>query len=298
MTTSVEVLATGPLTTLQDHGRAGHLALGVSPSGAADRASHALGQRLLGNPPGSPSLEATFGGLSIRARGDLLVCLTGAPVRATLDGRHVPMAAPFPLRDKGILTLAVPSAGVRTYLSVRGGWVGEEVLGSCSTDTLSGLGPPPLRPGMVLDVGPEPLTLPHVDHAPVPVPTSPSDVVTLTVTTGPRAHWFEQIQLDGLTRHGWIVSERSDRKGIRLLPPQDSPGLRRRPEWQGVELPSEGMVPGAIQVPHGGEPVLLLRDHPVTGGYPVIAVLSESDLDRAGQLPPGQQVRFTARFAG
>ena len=296
MTRALEILATGPLATLQDLGRIGHLALGVSPSGAADPGAYALGQRLLGNgagshPAGSPAIEATLGGLVVRAHGDLLACLTGAPTPATVDGQVVAMGSLIPLRNKQVLTLGKPSLGLRTYLSVRGGLVVESTLGSCSTDTLSGLGPPPLGAGQFLQVGPEPADLPHVDHVPAAPRGDVPTRVTLRVSPGPRANWFERgADLRGLLGATWTVSERSDRKGIRLIPAGSA--LRRRPQFEGRELLSEGMVPGAIQAPPGGELVILHRDHPVTGGYPVLAVVSSAQLDHVAQLVPGQPVCF------
>jgi len=304
MTRALEILATGPLATLQDLGRVGHLALGVSPSGAADQGAYALGQRLLGNaagpnPAGLPAIEATLGALVVRAHGDVLACLTGAPIPATVDGQVVAMDSLIPLRNRQVLTLGMPSAGLRTYLSVRGGLVAESTLGSCSTDTLSGLGPPPLAAGQMLEVGPEPSDLPHLDHAPftsrggVSTPRGDASTrVTLSVSSGPRVDWFEGgADLRGLLGAEWAVSDRSDRKGIRLIPTGSA--LRRRLQFEDRELLSEGMVPGAIQAPPGGELVILHRDHPVTGGYPVLAVVSSAQLDHVAQLVPGQQVRFS-----
>jgi len=227
----------------------------------------------------------------VRAHGDLLVCLTGARTPASVDGQVVAMGSLIPLRDKQVLTLGMPSAGLRTYLAVRGGLVAESTLGSCSTDTLSGLGPPPLMVGQVLEVGPEPTALPHLDHVPSPSFGDPSTRITLRVSPGPRANWIEGgAGLRALVGAQWTVSERSDRKGIRLIP--SGPALRRHPQFEGRELLSEGMVPGAIQAPPGGELVILHRDHPVTGGYPVLAVIASAQLDHVAQLVPGQPVCF------
>ena len=281
---SLEVLAPGPLALVQDLGRHGHLAVGVGRAGAADRASYELGQRLLGNREGAAALEVTLGGLWVRARGDLLVCLTGAVAPGTIDGRQVPYAAPVHLRDGAVLRLAAPQAGLRTYLSVRGGFLTPEVLGSRSTDTMSGLGPAPLAAGDALPVGSAPIAHPSVDQAPVSPPTDGR--VTLRVTPGPRRDWFADPA--ALQSISWRTSEHSDRRGVRLT----GGFLARVDAFADCELTSEGMVRGAIQVPPDGAPVILLNDHPVTGGYPVIGVVRSADVDLAAQLTPGQEVSF------
>ena len=284
MTRSVEIIEPGPLTLVQDLGRVGHLAVGVGRSGAADVASYLLGGRLLGNVRGVAALEVTFGGLRLRASGELLVCLTGAPVPSNVEGRPVPHAAPFTVRDGQQLALGMPSSGLRTYLSFRGGLAMPEVLGSLASDTMSGLGPEPVRAGQRIVIGRSTEGFPLVDIAPVAPPSG--GTVELTVLPGPRRDWFATP--GALAETPWCVSARSDRKGIRF----DGEPIERHTRWRDVELPSEGMVRGAIQVPPNGQPVLFLNDHPVTGGYPVIGVVRTADVDRAAQLRPGQQVRF------
>ena len=287
MTAAVEVLDPGPLTLVEDLGRVGHLAVGGGRAGAADLGSYLLGNRLLGNAPGAPSLEMTFGGLRLRAVGDLLVCLTGAPAPADLDGRTAPHNALVRVRDGQVLSFGMPSAGLRTYVAVRGGFDVPLVLGSASSDTMSGLGPAPLVSGQVLDVGTRTESFPVLDAVGIADP--PTGTVVLDVTPGPRHDWFADPA--ALATTTWTASSRSDRRGIRL----DGTPLERRPDLRDVELPSEGLVRGAIQVPPGGQPVLCLNDAPVTGGYPVIGVATPGSVDRAAQLQPGQPVRFTWR---
>lgn len=280
----IEIVEPGPLTLVQDLGRVGHGAVGVGRAGAADVGSYLLGVRLVGNAVDAAALEVTFGGLRLRAFGDVILCLTGAPAPAEANGRPEPYAAPFILRDGHVLTLGMPRSGLRTYVSFRGGLALPEVLGSRSTDTMSGLGPAPLRAGQVLEVGRHTHGFPHVELAAV-APPSPG-TVELSVLPGPRLEWFAQPEL--LERSPWSVSTRSDRKGIRL----EGDPIERHPRWRDAELPSEGMVRGAIQVPPNGQPVLFLNDHPVTGGYPVIGVVRTAHVDRAAQLQPGQSVRL------
>lgn len=277
---ALQVLATGPLALIQDLGRPGLAALGVGRSGAADRRSFQLGARLLAQDYAAAGIEVTLGGLAIRAHGNVMLALTGAPAPATVDGTEVAHLASFVLTDGCTLRLARPPVGLRTYLSVRGGVDVPAVLGSRATDVLSGIGPAPLKVGDVLPVGPRPSTLPNVDLAPVRSMTNGPVVVRAIL--GPRADWLADPQLLATTR--WTVSSRSDRVGIRL----EGQALRRHDGHLGQELLSEGVVRGSIQVPPGGEPVLFLADHPVTGGYPVAAVVKDSDVDLVAQAVPGQ----------
>jgi allophanate hydrolase subunit 2 len=164
---------------------------------------------------------------------------------------------------------------------VRGGIAVEPVLGSRSTDVLAELGPPRLTRGTLLPVGPEPAELPVIDVAAVRAPTG--GTVVLRAVSGPRGDYLTDPR--ALATTTWTASSRSDRVGMRL----EGGRLERAGNR---ELPTEGMVRGAVQVPPGGEPVLFLADHPVTGGYPVAAVVLDADVDRAAQVRPGQEVRF------
>lgn len=281
--TALEVLATGPMITVQDAGRFGHAALGVGRSGAADADSYALGNRLLANPEGAAALEVTLGGLRVRARGPVTVAVTGAETPVRVDGRGAAVNEVLHLPDGAELTLGVPARGLRSYLAVRGGVAVAPVLGSRSTDVLAGLGPEVPVVGDLLPVGPVPAALPHLDHA--PVRAVGADLVDLRVDLGPREDWFTERAVAALSSGEYEVTSRSDRVGARLA----GPVLERSREG---ELPSEGMVAGSLQVPPGGEPVLFLADHPVTGGYPVIAVVRSTDLPKAAQARPGTRIRF------
>lgn len=280
MTSSLIVLETGILTTVQDAGRPGRGSLGVGTSGACDRASYQLANRLVGNVEGAAVLEVTHGGLRLRADSDVLVVTTGA--RCEGASTH---NAPATLRSGGLLDLGPPASGLRTYVAVRGGLAVEPVLGSCATDTLSGLGPAPLAAGDVLDVGASYQSSPGVDLAPVPDP-EPGDL-TVRAAPGPRRDWFPEQAWASLLGQAFTVTSDSNRVGIRL---DGDPLQRDRDD----ELPSEGMVRGALQVPPSGLPVLFLADHPVTGGYPVIGYVVDDDVDRCAQLRPGQRLRLCA----
>lgn len=276
---ALTVLETGPLTTLQDGGRVGQAAIGVGRSGACDRSSYRLANRLVGNEEGAAVLEVTYGGLVVRAGADLLVVTTGAPCPGSVHN------APTTLRAGSELRLGPPRTGLRTYVAVRGGFDVPPVLGSRATDVLSGLGPPVVRAGDRLQVGDPTGPMPHIDVAPVADPEQGE--VTVRVGPGPRRDWFPDEAWGSLLSQPYTVSSDSNRVGIHL----EGRALVRSDDR---ELPSEGMVRGALQVPRAGAPVLFLADHPVTGGYPVIGYVVDRDVDRCAQLRPGQSLRFAA----
>jgi biotin-dependent carboxylase-like uncharacterized protein len=278
----IEVVHAGPLTMVQDLGRPGLAHLGVGRSGAADRGSLRLANRLVGNHEGAACLEITFGGFRARFGEACMVALAGAPCPVRVSGREGFMHGPIHVGKGDELSLGVPTRGVRTYLAVRGGLAVPPVLGSRSTDMLAGLGPSPLRAGTQLPVGDDVDEPPCVDIA--PVPEIPEQII-LRALPGPRDDWFIPAALTVLASHAYEVSPQSNRVGLRL----SGPKLERSVPG---ELPSEGMVCGAVQVPPSGQPVLFLADHPVTGGYPVIAVIAEQDLCLAAQARPGQRLRF------
>jgi biotin-dependent carboxylase-like uncharacterized protein len=283
-TATIDVIQPGPLTTVQDLGRPGLTVLGVGRSGAADRASAALANRLVGNHDGAACLESTLGGLALRFRHATWVAVTGAPCPIRRNGRGEAMNAHFRVAADDEVVLGFPSAGLRSYLAVRGGIGIRPTLGSRATDLLSGLGPPPLRAGDVLPVGTEiGGPVPAIDVAPVAHPLRTE--LTVRVWLGPREDWFTQDAVRSLAASRYVVTAESNRVGIRL----DGPPLTRAREG---ELNSEGMVIGAIQVPPSGKPVVFLADHPVTGGYPVIAVVHTEDLPVLAQAVPGQAVSF------
>jgi biotin-dependent carboxylase-like uncharacterized protein len=268
--TAIEVIDPGLITTIQDRGRPGWAHAGVPPSGAVDLRSLERGNRRVGNPRFAAALEATLIGPKLRFHRAALVAVTGA-----VDETAAFQVAAGEELDVGRLT-----GGARAYVCVRGGIEVEPVLGSRSTDLLSGLGPSPLRAGDLLRVGPEPGSPPERFAAAVD-----AGEPVLRIRPGPRDDWCAGDALDLLVGTAWRVSPSSNRVGIRL----EGPTLRR--ERTG-ELLSEGLVTGALQVPPSGLPILLLNDHPTTGGYPVLAVVLTDDLSRAGQLRPGDRVRF------
>ena len=268
----IEIVRPGPLATLQDLGRPGYAALGVARSGAFDRGALRLANRLVGNPDDAAAIEVTLGGLHARLRSPATVALTGAPCAGAPDWD---VAVTLPAGAE--IRLDAPRIGLRSYLSVRGGFAVEPVLGARCTDTLSGIGPAPLRAGDVLTFGTPASEVSGASGA----TRSPTSL--LPIRFGPREDWFTAQAHEVLCRAEWTVRSESDRVGVRLAGPE----LERA---RTGELPSEPALPGALQVPHDGRPILFGPDAPVSGGYPVIAVVL--DLDPAAQLRPGDVLRF------
>jgi biotin-dependent carboxylase-like uncharacterized protein len=279
VTGTLDIRFAGPLTTIQDLGRPGLAHLGVPRSGALDAPAIALANRLVGNPIDAAGLEVTMSGCSFRVTTPTSIAVTGAPAPVTVEGRNHGYGEPVALRAGALVTIGPPITGVRTYVAVAGGIDVAPVLGSRSTDTLSGLGPPRVRDGDVLPIGDalaEPVT---VDFVPPPT-TGP---VRLRIRYGPRDDWFTRAARE-LLETPYTMSVDSNRVGARLA----GPALERMDA--GRQLPSEGIVAGAVQVTADGRPLVFLADHPTTGGYPVIAVVDAADLPRLAQARPGDTV--------
>ncbi|MCC2276651.1 biotin-dependent carboxyltransferase family protein [Streptomyces sp. ET3-23] len=282
---TVAVVRAGALTTVQDLGRTGHAHLGVPRSGALDQPAHRLANRLVGNPGEAATLETTLTGCAVRVRRAVTAAVTGAPCAVTVDGRPVAWGAAVRVPAGAVLEAGPAVHGVRSYLAFSGGLAVPPVLDSRSTDVLSGLGPAPLADGAVLPLG--------APHAPPPgadaVPhAGPVRELVLPVVLGPRDDWFTAGALRTLAAGGFRVSSAGNRIGLRT----EGPSLERA---QDGELPSEGMVLGAVQVPPDGRPVVFLADHPTTGGYPVVGVVPGAFLAAAAQAVPGTPVRFVLR---
>ncbi|MEU3452690.1 biotin-dependent carboxyltransferase family protein [Micromonospora sp. NPDC006766] len=276
----IEVLRAGALTTVQDQGRPGYAHLGVPRSGALDPAALRLANRLVGNPETAAGLEITLTGCALRFTRAVTVALTGAEADVRVDRRPGDVGRPLSLPAGAVLRIGPARAGLRTWLAVSGGIAVEPVLGSRATDTLSGLGPPPVRDGHRL-----PLGVPAAPPAPVDFTVAPAvpAALRLAVRPGPRHDWFTPAALDLLLDTPYTISPASNRVGARLVG-------AALPRAVAGELPSEGLVLGAVQVPSDGQPLIFLADHPTTGGYPVIGVVD--DVTPLAQARPGTTVSF------
>jgi KipI family sensor histidine kinase inhibitor len=284
-----EVVRPGPLATVQDLGRPGLAASAVPPSGAADPASLIFGNRVVGNPDGAAGIELTLGRAAFRFPGGADIAVTGAAAEVKVAAEVVPSCVAIEVPADGLVSIGPPVAGLRSYLTIAGGITIAPVLGSRSADLLSGLGGRPLKAGDLLPIGPAPaagtMATAMATFTATALPRR-GEPALLRVLGGPRLDWFESGALDELTAGTYTVAAASNRTGLRL----DGARLSRATD---AELPSEGMITGSLQVPPDGRPILLLADHPTTGGYPVIAVVTSADIGLAAQLRPGDVIKFT-----
>lgn len=277
------VVDPGVSTTVQDGGRAGYAHLGITTSGPVDRGAAALANRLVGNTENTAVFENLFGGLVFTVTSPRYVGFAGAPVEVRVDGRVVREPQRVYLIPGQRVSVGRPTVGIRIYVAISGGIRTDTTFGSASTDALSGLGPAPLKAGAEFGLGPV-VAAPDV---PLELATSrrSEGTVQLRFRWGPRDSLFSAEDKRLLASTRWTVGADSNRVGVRLTGPPLSIGS--------VDLPSEGMALGAIQVPPSGEPIVFLADHPVTGGYPVIGVVTEDDLDLLGQATVGTSVSFS-----
>lgn len=286
------VISVAMPVTYQDLGRTNQASQGISPSGALDRHSFKTANRIVGNDDNMPALEITLGGLKLEALENTVIALSGAPCNVSVENSKNIISdrlqnSPISIQKGDIIKIAAPSSGVRSYLAMQGGFAPTPILGSVSRDTLANLGPNPLNAGDILNTTichkmritqlNEPLVL--------PLPKA-GETITLNVHMGPRTDWFTKEGIDTFLNQIWEVTPQSNRIGARLN------GQNAIERLQKNELPSEATACGAIQVPASGQPVLFLADHPLTGGYPVIATITDEHIDLAGQIPVGAFIRF------
>jgi len=287
----IAVVKSGLLTTVQDLGRSGYAHLGVARSGALDEPALIRANRLVGNADGAAGLETTLTGVSLRPETPVTVAVTGAVAPVSVDGQRVEFDTALAVPAGALFEVGPATFGVRSYVAIGGGVTVAPVLGSRSTDTLCGLGPPPLRAGHVFPIGsPAPAVQPALDlayafSAALATLAAEPTVVELRTRPGPRQDWFSTTARDAFFAEEFTLTVKSNRVGARLAGPVLSRAIA-------TELPSEGIVLGAVQVPSDGQPLVFLADHPTTGGYPIIAVVERADLPRLAQARPGAVVRF------
>jgi KipI family sensor histidine kinase inhibitor len=282
----VTVLRPGLHTTVQDSGRWGNQALGVSVSGSMDRVSHRLANLAVGNHDDAATLEATWLGPELRIEQDATLAVAGADLRPRLDDADVPLQRAVSCRAGSVLRFGERRSGVRAYVAFAGGVEVTRVLGSRATHVRSRLGGfdgRALRPGDRVPIGPGANT---GRAFPVVTPRLPAGGIRLRALPGPQLEFFSPSALDALQRTRYTVSADSDRMGFRLV------GGARLESEDGGGMVSDATFAGALQIPPSGDPILLMADRPTTGGYPQIAVVITADLPVAGQLSAGDWVEF------
>jgi biotin-dependent carboxylase-like uncharacterized protein len=286
----IEVVRAGLCDLVMDQGRPGHAALGVPAGGAADPAALAAANRLVGNPAGAAGLEITLAGPVLRFLAGGVAALTGARFAARRSsGAAVAWNQTLVLAAGETLSLERAEDGCRCWLAVRGGLVVPPVMGSRSTFLPAGFGGfqgRALQNGDSVPCGPARGEVKGL-RAELPAHLAGTDTAgphCLRVVAGPQAGWFDDAGLAAFFAATYRVAAASDRRGVRL---HGAPVFHSQ-----SALPSQGVLPGAVQVPPDGQPIILGWDGPVTGGYPVIAGVIAADWPRLAQLKPGDAVRF------
>ena len=268
--------------TLQDQGRIGFANIAVPTSGAFDQGSHQLANRIVGNFPGACAIEVLRGALNFATDADLVIAVTGAPASVQVNGRQYDMSRAIYVSADSIVSITPGAQGLRTYLAFRGGIAGNAVMGSLSYDQLSQIGTPPIKSG-------DKLTITNQVAGPISGEYFPSTFassqVEVELEAMPAPRWAGFANGQTLFESEYHVTESINRVGMRLNGPELI--------WNSKErLASEGVVTGAIQIPVDGKPLIFGPDHPTTGGYPVIAVVSRRSLNVLAQTSPGTKVRF------
>jgi biotin-dependent carboxylase-like uncharacterized protein len=288
----IEILSATALATVQDFGRFGSLGYGVGTSGAMDHLALALGNLLLGNPEDAAAIEIPLFPFEVRFLQDCAFAVTGAGGEASLDGQPLPPFWVAQAREGQVLNLGYPTSGSRAYLCLAGGIDVPPVLGSRSTQLRGEFGG---LQGRALQQGDRIGALrPGISRLPTDVGVvSPSQALPLqrdglpAMRVLPAAEYecFTQASREAFWAGEWKVTTQSNRYGYRL---EGAPILPKAP----MEIRSHGIVPGVIQVPHGGQPIIQMRDAQPSGGYPKFGTVIEADLWRLGQAPVGSKVRF------
>lgn len=284
---SIKILSAGPLSTVQDAGRFGYLKSGVGTSGVMDREAYETANRLLQNTNHEAVIEATLLGPTLFFDSGCVCCITGADMTPLLDGQPAPMYRPFLINAGQTLSLSGAVNGCRSYLAFAGGIDVPFALGSRSTDLkcrLGGYQGRALQKDDILSIGPSAADVSDLLQNKASQPFFSSSV-TVRVIEGPQAEYFTDRGKQAFYGRPYVVSPESDRMGYRL----EGPAVESR---QGVDIVSDGIAFGAVQIPPSGKPIILLSDRQTTGGYAKIATVISGDIPKLAQLKPGDQILF------
>ncbi len=282
----IQVQSPGMFSTVQDLGRWGYGPLGVSPSGAADPIALRIGNVLAGNAESAAALEMTLLGGAFMFPDGGIVALTGSDFGPSIDGTSIPMWTACKVRPGQTLRTGPTRSGARCYLCVAGGIAVKLLLGSASTHILTGLGGfegRQLKKGDVLKIGEDPVGRQRTIDSDLQAAIAPRR--TLRATIGPQTDWFSPASVRRFYESAYMVTEESNRMGLRLE------GAELETPHSG-QMTSEGVSLGAIQVPAGGKPIILFVEQGTTGGYPKIANIIAADMPSVGQLRPRDDIRF------
>jgi biotin-dependent carboxylase-like uncharacterized protein len=282
----LSVVQAGPLVTVQDSGRPGRMRFGVAASGPMDRAAFAIANAALGNPPATPGIEVSLGGLTVDCvAGQISFALVGGGFEMDLDGVRSGSWTVTSIRAGQRLTIRPGRWGCWTYLAFAGDLQCGRWLGSAATHVVSGLGGGVIAPGVTLTV--DGAEVRAMRHRPVPCPVFARPRSSIRVVPGPQQRFFSAGTLETLLTATYTLTSAYDRMGMRLSGPSLQPDAP-------LDMPSEAIVRGSVQVAGDGVPTVLMADHQTTGGYPKIATILSGDLDGFARLRPHSQVAFRA----
>lgn len=301
----IKLIKSGLLTTIQDLGRYGYQKHGVVTSGAMDTESHRISNLLVGNDENTPTLEVTLMGPVIEFQKDALISICGGNLSPMIDGTRVNAWKPLYIKEGSELRFGNPKQGFRAYLSIAGGFDVPEVMGSASTYLRAGIGGfegRALESGDEIALGtPFPSSTRTLEklkeqagkksYQSAPWCVSPEfktnvqSGTTIRVTEGKDYSLFSDESQDSFLKHSYQIDSKSDRMGYRLK------GQKLKLNEK-VDMISEAVTFGTIQVPNEGNPIILLADRQTTGGYPKIAQVASVDLPKLAQLKPGEKIHF------
>lgn len=283
----LEIISPGLLSTVQDLGRFGYMQSGFSPSGAMDAYSAKLANILVGNSQGEGVIEMTMMGITARFDCETIIALTGADMSPAINGEPVKMYESIPVKCGDVLSMKTAAKGMRAYLAVAGSFDIAPVMGSVSTNLKCSVG------------GFEGRKLKAGDFIPLRFSASPNgfghrsiepcnnygSTVNVRAVAGPQDDYFSKEELEKFFSSVYVTSPKSDCMGIRLEGEKIS-------SINGVDIVSDGIVTGSVQIPSSGQPIVMMADRQTTGGYAKIATVITSDLKHLAQLQPGNTVRF------
>lgn len=283
------ILSPGPLSTVQDLGRFGYMNTGFSPGGAMDTYSMRLANILVSNAPEDGVIEMTMMGMTVSFSCTAVIALTGADMQPLLNDTPIPMYKAVEVQAGDVLSMGMAKSGMRAYLAVAGGFDLPLVMGSMSTNLKCGLGgfegrklragdEIPLRQNVrLVDIGSRHI-IPENDYP---------DGVGIRVLLGPQDDYFTEKGIRTFLESTYVVTDKSDRMGVRL----DGEKIENK---NGVDIISDGIATGSVQIPASGTPIIMMADRQTTGGYAKIATVISADLPKMAQARPGTRIRFTA----
>ena len=289
--TTMKILSPGPLSTVQDAGRFGYMNTGFSPSGAMDAYSMKIANILVGNLPGEGVVEMTLMGMTVAFDGDTVIALTGADMQPCRNDEEdpLPLYTAIEVHKGDVVKMGTATSGMRGYLAVAGGFDLPFVMGSLSTNLKCGLGGFQGRKLQAGDVLPlrQTLELGLIGARHTALENNYKKEITVRVVLGPQEDHFTEKGIETFLGSRYTVSGQSDRMGVRL----EGKKIENK---NGVDIISDGIATGAVQIPASGTPIIMMADRQTTGGYAKIATVISADLKLMAQACPGTRIRFMA----